>query len=182
MSARSRIITIIIVLALSIYGGISLYNFYVQHVEIYESLQSTRQEVAELQTQIASLEFMIDHIDDPDVIIRIAEEVFGLVLLEDVPIDMTRQNIADMRAQIESLKLMVENIDNLEFVSNTAEEVFGLVLTEDAANVTSQSLAEIQEEIAYIESTIENIDDPDAIRRIAEEILGIASQNGSESP
>ncbi|MCL2426800.1 MAG: hypothetical protein FWD05_10755 [Oscillospiraceae bacterium] len=83
MSSRSRIITIIIVLALTIYGGISLYNFYTQHLEVYESLQEARQEAAELQEKIAYLEFMLENIDDPDVRRRIAEEVLGLVSPDD---------------------------------------------------------------------------------------------------
>jgi len=83
MSLRSKIITIIIVLALTIYGGINLYSFYTQHVEVYESLQAARQEAAELQEKIAYLEFMLENIDDPDVIRRIAEEVLGLVSPDD---------------------------------------------------------------------------------------------------
>ena len=83
MSVRSRIITIIIVLALTIYGGISLYNFYVQHLEVYESEQAARREIAELQEKIAYLEFMLENIDDPDVIRRIAEERLGLELPDD---------------------------------------------------------------------------------------------------
>jgi len=83
MSSRSRIITIIIVLALTIYGGISLYNFYTQHLEVYESLQEARQEAAELQERIAYLEFMLENVDDPDIIRRIAEEILGLVSPDD---------------------------------------------------------------------------------------------------
>ena len=79
VSSRSRIITIIIVLALTVYAGISLYNFWVQHLEVLESLEETRREVAELQQKIADLEYMLENIDDPDVMRRIAEEILGLV-------------------------------------------------------------------------------------------------------
>jgi len=79
VSSRSRIITIIIVLALTVYAGISLYNFWVQHLEVLESLDETRREVAELQQKIADLEYMLENIDDPDVMRRIAEEMLGLV-------------------------------------------------------------------------------------------------------
>ena len=79
MSSRSRIITIIIILALTVYAGISLYNFWGHHVEVLESLQEARQEAAELQQKIADLEYMLAHIDDPDVMRRIAEELLGLV-------------------------------------------------------------------------------------------------------
>ena len=78
MSSRSRIITIIIVLALTIYAGISLYNFWVQHLEVLESLEEARQEAAELQQKIADLEYMLENINDPDVMRRIAEEILGL--------------------------------------------------------------------------------------------------------
>ena len=79
MSSRSRIITIIIVLALTVYAGISLYNFWVQHLEVLESLEEARREAAELQQKIADLEYMLDNLDDPDVMRRIAEEILGLV-------------------------------------------------------------------------------------------------------
>jgi len=42
-------------------------------------LQEARQEAAELQQKIADLEYMLAHIDDPDVMRRIAEELLGLV-------------------------------------------------------------------------------------------------------
>jgi len=79
VSSRSRIITIIIVLALTIYAVISLYNFWVQHLEVLESLEEARLEAAELQQRIADLEYMLENINDPDVMRRIAEEILGLV-------------------------------------------------------------------------------------------------------
>ena len=79
MSSRSRIITIIIILALTVYAGISLYNFWNHHSAVLEELQEARREAAELQQKIADLEFMLENINDPDVMRRIAEEVLGLV-------------------------------------------------------------------------------------------------------
>jgi len=79
VSSRSRIITIVIVLALTIYAVISLYNFWVQHLEVLESLEEARREAAELQQRIADLEYMLENINDPDVMRRIAEEILGLV-------------------------------------------------------------------------------------------------------
>jgi len=79
VSKRSKIITIIIILALTVYAGISLYNFWVQHVEVVEALHEARREAAELQQKISDLEYMLENIDDPDVMRRIAEEVLGLV-------------------------------------------------------------------------------------------------------
>jgi len=79
VSSRSRIITIIIILALTVYAGISLYNFWGHHVEVLDSLEEARREAAELQQKIADLEYMLEHIDDPDVMRRIAEEILGLV-------------------------------------------------------------------------------------------------------
>jgi|GEM_PF-959801 len=79
VSSRSRIITIIIILAFTVYAGISLYNFWGHHVDVLDSLQEARVEAAELQQRIADLEYMLAHIDDPDVMRRIAEEVLGLV-------------------------------------------------------------------------------------------------------
>jgi len=79
MSPRSRIITLFIVLALTIYAGISLYNYWGHHVDVLDSLHEDRRKAAELQQKIADLEFMLEHIDDPDVIRRIAIEILGLV-------------------------------------------------------------------------------------------------------
>ena len=56
-----------------------MYNFWGHHVEVLESLHEARREAAELQQKIADLEFMLENIDDPDVMRRIAEEVLGLV-------------------------------------------------------------------------------------------------------
>ena len=86
MSSRSRIITIIIILALTVYAGISLYNFWGHHVEVLESLQEARREAAELQQKIADLEHMLANIDDPDVKRRIAEEYLGLVSPDELVI------------------------------------------------------------------------------------------------
>jgi len=79
VSSRSKIITLIIILALTIYAGISLYNFWEQHVEVLRALDEARAEVTELQQKIENLEFMLENIDDPDVMRRIAEEILGLV-------------------------------------------------------------------------------------------------------
>ena len=79
MSSRSRIITIVIILAFTVYAGISLYNFWRHNTDVLESQDEARREVAELQQKIADLEYMISHIDDPDVMRRIAEAVLGLV-------------------------------------------------------------------------------------------------------
>jgi len=84
MSLRSRIITIIIILALATYAGISLHSFWRLHVEVLESRDELRREAAELQQKIADLEYMLDNIDNPEVIRRIAEEVLGLVSPDEV--------------------------------------------------------------------------------------------------
>ena len=79
MSSRSKIITIIIILALTVYAGISLYNFWGEHVKVLDSLEEARREAAELQYKIAVLENMLANIDDPNIMRQIAEEMLGLV-------------------------------------------------------------------------------------------------------
>ena len=86
MSSRSRIISLIIILALTIYAGISLYGFWIEHVKVLESLEEARREANELQQKIAALEHMLDHLDDPEVKRRIAEEVLGLVSPDELVI------------------------------------------------------------------------------------------------
>jgi len=96
VSSRSKIITLIIILALTIYAGISLYNFWEHHVEVLKSLDEMRDEVSEMQQKIDDLEFMLDNIDDPDVMRRIAEEILGLVFPDELVIsDGMRQSIVD---------------------------------------------------------------------------------------
>ena len=87
MTSRSKIITIIIVLAFTVYAGVSLYNFWGHQVEILDSLEDMRREAAELQQRIADLEYMLAHIDDPDVMRRIAEEILGLVSPDEFTIN-----------------------------------------------------------------------------------------------
>jgi len=79
VSSRSKIITIIIILALTVYAGISLYNFWGEHVKVLDSLEEARREAAELQYKIAVLENMLANIDDPNIMRQIAEEMLGLV-------------------------------------------------------------------------------------------------------
>jgi len=86
MSRRSRIITLIIIGALSIYAIISLYFIWELTAPLSRTQQEDRQRIAELQQQIADLEFMLENTDDPDVIRRIAEELLGLVSPDEVVI------------------------------------------------------------------------------------------------
>jgi len=78
------LITIIIILALTVYAGISLYSFWGEHVKVLESLEETRREVTELQYKIAVLENMLANIDDPEIMRQIAEEMLGLVSPEEL--------------------------------------------------------------------------------------------------
>jgi len=86
VSSRSKIITIIIILALTVYAGISLYTFWGEHVRVLEELDEARKEAAELQYKIADLENMLANIDDPDIMRRIAEEILGLVSPDELVI------------------------------------------------------------------------------------------------
>jgi len=96
VTSRSRIITLVIVLALTVYAGISLYNFWEHHIEVLEQLEEARREAAELQQKIANLEYMLEYIDDPDVMRRIAEDVLGLVSPDELLItDGAGANIID---------------------------------------------------------------------------------------
>ena len=86
MSTRARIITIVIILALTVYAGISLYNFWGHYNDVQKELDQAKREVAELQQKIDDLEYRLAHIDDPDVIRRIAEEMLGLVSPDEIVI------------------------------------------------------------------------------------------------
>ena len=86
MSTRARVITIIIIFALTVYAGISLYNFWGHYNDVQEELREARREAAEMQQKIADLEYKLAHIDDPDVIRRIAEEMLGLVSPDELVI------------------------------------------------------------------------------------------------
>ena len=86
MSKRSRIITIIIISALSVYAIVSLYVIWELTIPLNRVQQDNRQEIAELEQRIADLEFMLENTDDPDVIRRIAEELLGLVSPDEIVI------------------------------------------------------------------------------------------------
>ena len=86
VSKRSRIITIIIISALSIYAIVSLYVIWELTIPLYRAQQEKKQEIAEMEQRIADLEFMLENTDDPDVIRRIAEELLGLVSPDEIVI------------------------------------------------------------------------------------------------
>ena len=86
VSKRSRIITIIIISALSVYAIVSLYVIWELIIPLNREEQENRQEIAELEQRIADLEFMLENTDDPDVIRRIAEELLGLVSPDEIVI------------------------------------------------------------------------------------------------
>ena len=79
MTLRSKIITLIIIVALTVYAGVSLYTFWRHHIEVEAALYEVRRQAADMQQKIFDLEIMLENIDDPDVIRRIAEELLGLV-------------------------------------------------------------------------------------------------------
>ena len=86
VSKRSRIITIIIISALSVYAIVSLYVIWELTLPLSRVEQENRQEIADLEQRIADLEFMLENTDDPDVIRRIAEELLGLVSPDEIVI------------------------------------------------------------------------------------------------
>ncbi|MDR2590875.1 MAG: septum formation initiator family protein [Oscillospiraceae bacterium] len=79
MSKRSRIATIVIILALAIYAVVSLYVIWGLTVPLSRQQEEDRQRIAELHQQIAELEHRLENTDDPDVIRWIAEQLLGLV-------------------------------------------------------------------------------------------------------
>lgn len=86
MSSRSKLFTIIIIGALAVYAVVSLFVIWELTVPLNRQRQEDMRRVAELQQQIADLEFMLENTDDPDVIRRIAEELLGLVSPDEIVI------------------------------------------------------------------------------------------------
>jgi len=86
VSKRSRIITIIIISALTVYAIVSLYVIWGLIEPLDRGQEEKRQEIAELQQKIADLEYRLENTDDPDVIRRIAEELLGLVSPDEIVI------------------------------------------------------------------------------------------------
>jgi len=84
MTLRKKVITIIIIVALSTYALVSTFVIWRMTTPFYDSQSELRQEITELYQRISDLEFMLENIDDPDVIRRIAEETLGLVSPEEV--------------------------------------------------------------------------------------------------
>jgi cell division protein FtsB len=86
VSSRSRIITIIIIGALTAYAVVSLYVIWGLTSPLNRTQQEDRRQAAELQQKIADLEYMLENTDDPNVIRRIAEELLGLVSPDEIVI------------------------------------------------------------------------------------------------
>ena len=86
MSKRSRILTMVIITALTVYAVVSLYVIWERTVPLNRGQQEDRQRVAEIEQRIADLEYMLRNTDDPDVMRRIAEELLGLVSPDEIVI------------------------------------------------------------------------------------------------
>ena len=86
MSSRSKLFTIIIIGALALYAVVSLFVIWELTVPLNRQQQEDTRRAAELQQQIADLEFMLENTDDPDVVRRIAEELLGLVSPDEIVI------------------------------------------------------------------------------------------------
>ena len=94
MSKRSKIITIIIILAFTVYAGVSLYNLWGLQYEVTRTRDEAEKEVAELQQKIAELEYRLENLEDPDVMRRIAEDMGwvspdALVITDSSSIELT---------------------------------------------------------------------------------------------
>jgi len=86
VSSRSKLFTIIIIGALALYAVVSLFVIWELTVPLNRQQQEDTRRAAELQQQIADLEFMLENTDDPDVVRRIAEELLGLVSPDEIVI------------------------------------------------------------------------------------------------
>jgi len=86
VSSRSKLFTIIIIGALALYAVVSLVVIWELTVPLNRQHQEDMRRAAELQQQIADLEFMLENTDDPDVVRRIAEELLGLVSPDEIVI------------------------------------------------------------------------------------------------
>jgi len=95
MTSRSRLFTIIIIGALAIYALVSLYVIWELTVPLNRQQQEDRRRAAELQQQIADLEFMLANTDDPEVVRRIAEELLGLVSPDEIVITGFTDRLTD---------------------------------------------------------------------------------------
>ena len=78
--SRSKIITKIIVIALVIYAGISLFTLRGRIEATREELANVKRRVVEMEIFNSELEYEIEHYNEPDVIAGIARANLGLVL------------------------------------------------------------------------------------------------------
>ena len=79
MFGRTKLITKIIVFALVVYAGISLFNLWGRTEDVRRELHEIRKAVAEMEFENAKLEHDIDNYDDPGVKEGIAKAYLGLV-------------------------------------------------------------------------------------------------------
>jgi len=87
VSVRKKIIAIIIITALAAYAIVSTLVIWRLTGPITDPQPEIRRDITEIYERIADLEFMLENIDDPEVIRRIAEEILGLVSPDEIVIN-----------------------------------------------------------------------------------------------
>ena len=81
---RSKLITKIIVFALIVYAGISLFSLRGRIEATRSETYDLRKAVVEMEIENAQLEYNIEHYDEPDVIEEIARNDLGFVRDDDI--------------------------------------------------------------------------------------------------
>ena len=81
---RSRFLTKVIVFALIIYAGVSLFSLRSRIEAAKDEAYELRKAVAEMEIENAQLEYNIDHYNEPDVIEEIARQDLGFVRDDDI--------------------------------------------------------------------------------------------------
>lgn len=84
MKLRTKVITIVIILALAAYALISTFYIWRLTIPLNQLQDDLRLEIAEMEQKIAELAFRLEHSDDPIVIRQIAEEMLGLVSPDEI--------------------------------------------------------------------------------------------------
>lgn len=80
---KANILTLMVIAALMVYACVSLLRLRQKVAEAAETELRLQQELAELESQNAALEYAVENAEDPEVIAGVARDKLGLVMPDE---------------------------------------------------------------------------------------------------
>lgn len=80
---KASVLTLIVIAALIVYACVSLGRLHRKVAEAAETEARLQQELTELESQNAALEYAVENAEDPEVIAGVARDKLGLVMPDE---------------------------------------------------------------------------------------------------